>query len=249
MISRHTVRIAAVLFVTLLAGCSTPDTATQTIPISTTAPVDTLVTDATPASTVTAAQNGTANLPPVASSVSWDITRSLDTAVAQAEFIVVGEFIGLGKVFNAARDNSNPQKEALNQYDVTQEYIFRVDAYLKGSAGNKLIIEQVEGSIQSPPSKVTLADIKRAREAYGAMKVEKNFTYLLLLNTSTEVSGTVHYGGNSEPWRFVISEDGIGGVYAPGSVTLSLPEDFIPQPDAPLIPQIEQIVRQQATAP
>ena len=250
MISQYIARIAAVLLVALLVSCGTPDTGTQAIPTSPTVPTATLVMIATPASTMSAAQNDTTNQPPVASSVSWDITRSLPVAVSRTEFIVVGEFIGLGKVFNAARDNSNPQKEASNQYDVAQEYVFRVDRYLKGSAANKLTIEQVEGAIQSSADKVTPADIKRAREAYGAIGFEKGFTYVLLLNTSTEANGTVHYGGNFEPWRFVIGENDIGGVYAPGSVTLSLPEDFIPKPDAPLVPQIEQIIReQQANAP
>ena len=169
-------------------------------------------------------------------------------AVAQAELVVVGRFVGVGNVFNSARDNRDSSKVASDVFDVSQEYHFQVSQYLKGDGLKVLMIAQVEGAIRGDTVKVTPADIKRAKESMGVPLFEIGTQYLLLLQKDIGIDNTLRYSG-SEPWRFVVGEDGISSVSVPGDVRMSLPEDFIPQPDAPLIPQIEQIVRQQATAP
>lgn len=113
-----------------------------------------------------------------------------------------------------------------------------------------LTIEQVEGAILGPPEKVTPADIERAKSSVGALSFKPDTNYLLMLNTVTDYDGKVRYGGGHQPYRFVLQSDGTAVIDAPGSVTLNLPETFIPNPDAPLIPQIEQIIAgQQAGKP
>ena len=248
MTSQYRTRIAVVLLVTLLVGCGTPDTATQTIPTLPTTPTTVATSNSADDSLVTDTRNNATDLPPVAYTASYEVTRSLDVAVAQAELVVVGRFVGVGNVFNSARDNRDSSKVASDVFDVSQEYHFQVSQYLKGDGLKVLMIAQVEGAIRGDTVKVTPADIKRAKESMGVPLFEIGTQYLLLLQKDIGIDNTLRYSG-SEPWRFVVGEDGISSVSVPGDVRMSLPEDFIPQPDAPLIPQIEQIVRQQATAP
>lgn len=227
--------VAVTLGMALLIGCGTPDTGAQP---------GVNVSSSTAAQPSAGANASDSNEPPVAGTASYEVIRSLNEAVAQADLIVVGKIVGVGDIYNSARDNRDPSKPASNLFDVTQEYHFQVEQYLKGDGPKVLTIAQVEGAIQSAPEKVTPADIKRAKNGAMGPQLEVGTKYLFLLKKDPDIDGKTRYGG-LEPWRFVLGDDGVGGVVAPGDVRFSLPETFIPHPDAPLIPQIEQIIQDQ----
>ena len=70
MTSQYRTRIAVVLLVTLLVGCGTPDTATQTIPTLPTTPTTVATSNSADDSLVTDTRNNATDLPPVARAIA-----------------------------------------------------------------------------------------------------------------------------------------------------------------------------------
>lgn len=77
--------------------------------------------------------------------------HSLEERVAQSDIIVVGEIVGVGKIFNAARDLQDSTKPATDRFGVGQEYQLHVKQYYKGDGPSNLIVVQGEGTVLRSP--------------------------------------------------------------------------------------------------
>ena len=95
---------------------------------------------------------------------------------------------------------------------------------------------------------VTQADVDRAKAASGITPLEKGTRYLLLLKSiAAYYPGKDYYTGQGMPWLLVLSPDGNATIKAPKEVLLNLPREYVPDPNAPLLPQVEQLVRAEKT--
>jgi hypothetical protein len=158
--------------------------------------------------------------------------------------VAIGTVTATGSIFNSRRDTEDQTQPARDSFGVGQEYQVQIERYLKGSGPAVLTVVVTEGAILSPPEKVTQADIERAKAASGIPPLTVGARYLLLLKSFTvHYPGTDYYAGQGQPWRFVLSEDGTGVLEAPSGALGSFPQDFIPRPDAPLLPQVEQLIQ------
>lgn len=182
---------------------------------------------------------------------SYITVRSLKERIAREPVVVIGQITGTGEVINMARDIYDNTKPAPDLFGVGQVYTFKVQRYLKGTGPNELNVANPEGLISADPATVTAADIQRAKEdsGYGNEAFQIGATYLLLLHRLDGFDPSHNYfTGGIHPWRFVVASAGNLTMEAPGGVFSQLPADFIPHPDAPLLPQVEQIIREQQTA-
>lgn len=176
---------------------------------------------------------------------------SLKARIATAPIIIIGQITGTGEVINMARDIYDISKPAPDMFGVGQVYHFQVQQYLKGSGPDTLNIVQPEGQVIADPVTVTAADIQQSRtnSAYEYTAFQTGTTYLLFLH---QVEGfdpaNNYFTGAFHPWKFIVGGDGSMTMEAPRGVFLQLPADFIPDADAPLLPQIKQAIQAEQAA-
>jgi hypothetical protein len=93
------------------------------------------------------------------------------------------------------------------------------------------------------PETVTQADIAEARALSVALPMRMEVTYLLFLKRLDGYGfDKEYYTGGLEPWRYVLAPDGNATIEAPEDAIEQIPADFIPNPSAPLLPQVEQLI-------
>lgn len=233
----------------LLGACGRPDAAQGNIGTPTLGPAQPRTTVAPhPTSSAAVTDAANAGSPSVGGTVSYNIVRSFREAVQMADIIVIGEVTGVGEIFNTHRNPYDASKPATDSFGVGQEYFFHVERYLKGSDATDITVVQVEGAIFAPVDQVTPALIEQAKAASGDIQLDRGTRYLLFLRGPFDYMGKHIYGAAAEPWKFRLDAEGRATMETPGEVRLSLPEDFLTRLDAPLLPQIEQIIREQQTA-
>lgn len=180
--------------------------------------------------------------PLVAGSASYIVDRSIQQSVTNAEIIVIGQVTRLGEVVNTDRDTQDHTKPASNTFGVGQTYNVQVQQYLKGSGENNLTILEGEGAIQSPSELVTQSDIERAKISYGAQPLTPGKTYLMLLSKQPDYFGGNYYGGQGNPWRFVLQEDGSYILEASRDVLFQLSTSYRADVKGSLVDYIKQSV-------
>lgn len=251
---RNMLSVFAVLVTILLNACGRPDTGIQPIivgntPTSQSTNIAATIQSGVHSETYTTGSSHGSAPASVAGTGSYIVDASLKESIAHSEIIVIGEVIGVGEMFNSHRDVQDQTKPARDTFGVGQEYVLQVQRYLKGSGPDVLTIVQTEGAVWSPPESVTQTDIERARAAQGVPQFEKGKLYLLLLKSLAAYHPEkAYYAGQGLPWRFALAPDGTGVMEAPSGALASIPQDFIPRPDAPLIPQIEQLIQAETNA-
>lgn len=190
----------------LLFGCgrssNTAQIVNQSTPLANTSISNQAVSTAEPAPIATP------TLAPVASSASYDVDQSLQQSVANAQVIVVAQVDKLGEVVNTDKDAQDYNKPASDSFGVGQTYNVLVKQYLKGNGETTLTILNTEGAILSPPELITQSDIERAKAAYGEKPLVPGKTYLMLLAPLQYYPSKSYYGGQGNPWLFVLNEDG-----------------------------------------
>lgn len=232
--------IAIVVLAVLLSACGQPDTAQNEHPTS---------TAVLPSQMISSMPTATDDI-----IVGEYVTaRSLRARVARSQVVVIGQVTDTGEVINMARNIYDNTKPASDTFGVGQVYHFQVQQYLKGSGPSMLNVVVPEGIIFKDPSTITAADIQQAKAVspYEQNPLQTGMTYLLLLERLDGFDPASNYfTGGIHPWKFVVANDGSVTMDAPGGAILQMPPDFIPDPNAPLLPQIKQIIQdQQAGTP
>lgn len=177
--------------------------------------------------------------------------RSLKARVSTAQIIAIGQITGTGDVINMARNINDINKPDPTLFGVGQVYPFQVQQYLKGSGPSTLNVVQPEGQILADPATVAAADIQRAKtdSVYDYTAFQTGTTYLLFLRSLDGFDPKNNYfTGAFYPWRFTVGSDGTTTMEAPSGVFSQLPADFIPDADAPLLPQIKQAIQAEQAA-
>lgn len=241
-----TYKYGLLALVLLLAACGRPDATqgnTDTPSLGSVQPSS--LTTPLPTSSAVGASTVSTNSVSIGGTESYNIVRSFKEAVQASRIIVIGEVTGVGAIFNTHRDAYDPSKSATDSFGVGQEYLFHVERYLKGSDATDITIVQVEGAIFAPVDQVTPARIEQAKAASGNIALETGQRYLLFLKGPFDYLGKHYYSAVAEPWKFRLDTAGRATIETPGEVRQSLPENFIPDPNAPFVPQIEQIIQNQ----
>lgn len=243
--------ICAVLVI--VSGCGRTDSATTGVNAS-----HTTQSTAAPGSATGNSQDGlsaSTQDTPAKSVVEYIASSSLHEAVMQSDVILIGTVLGKGGIFNSALDPEDPSKPSRSSYAVAQIYHIQVKRYLKGNGSDTINVAQTEGDILNPSNPIKNEEIKRALAASDAIPLSSGVTYLLFVQDRTKYYDsnfaieTPIYGPTKEPWRFVLAPDGSATIEAPQEAIRAIPDGFFPNPEAPLLPQIEQIVREQRADP
>jgi hypothetical protein len=235
MRNRFLLTILVVLMTTLLYACGRSDGISQPgAMISST--------------TTSQASHTTTGLPSQDSVAVYEhyvTPEPLRQSIAQSEIIVIGEVVSTGEIVNTRRDQQDRTKPAQDTFGVGQVYLFRVQRYLKGSGPDVLEVLQREGVILRPQEAVTQVEIEQVRQVSPEYIPFRNgITYLLLLrNRSATYPGNNYYGGAAQIWRFAVSDDSNATPEAPAELLELRPADYAPDPDAPLLPQVEQLIQ------
>jgi hypothetical protein len=240
--------LAAIAALFALAACEQPDarssnttTAQPTLP--------TASSEARPTS-APAAPLPTPRVEQIA--ISHYVTpKSLSERVAISDVIVIGQVTNTGEIINSARDTENPTKSATDMFNVGQVYHFEVQRYLEGAGSNILNVLQSEGMIFAAPETVTQADIDRVKTGSPAIPLSVGTTYLLFLKRLDGYGfEKEYYTAWREPWRYILAPDGSAQLEAPEDARRAIPPDFLLDPNAPLLPQVEQAIQaERATTP
>ncbi len=258
MLTRDVLNVLIALAIVLLISCDHPDSTSQSgTTTNATASTRSAGSEATvqpppPTGTTKSTSVSTSTQSSVVVITNYVTSQSLKETVTQSEIIVLGNVIGTGEVINTSRDTQDHTKPSRDSFHIAQVYHFQVQRYLKGSGPLVLNVAQAEGVIQSPQNGVTQADIDRAKATDDHVPFNTGTTYLLFLrrfpSSYPDYPNKDYYAGPSEPWRIALSADGKGVIEAPQEALLALRSDFIPDPDMPLLPQIEQVIRAEQAA-
>lgn len=251
--------LATSILASLLIACGQPDAQTGTA--SNTPVVPTPAERRQPEVQTGTAAN--ASMPPAQATISAQIAagnvtvgeyvtaHSLKVRIAISPIIVIGQITGTGEVINMARSIYDINKPDPTLFGVGQVYHFQVQQYLKGNGPDTLNIVQPEGLISADPATVSATDIQRSKtnSVYEYTAFRTGTTYLFLLQPLEGFDPKNNYfTGGIHPWKFVVGSDGNLIMEAPGGAVAQLPADFIPDPDGPLLPQIEQAIQAEQAA-
>lgn len=237
-----------------LVSCGRPDTSGSTGISSTAMQVETSIAPTEPAAiTATVVPTEPAAVTMTIEPTSkveqhvishYVIPPSLKERISISNVIIIGQVTSLGEVINSARDTEDQTKTSTEMMSLGQIYRLEVQQYLKGAGPDILEVLQSEGTIFKAPETVTQADIAEAKTMSVALPMRQGVTYLLFLKRLDGYGfDKEYYTGGLEPWRYVLASDGNATIEAPQDAIDQIPFGFIPDRDAPLLPQVEQLIQ------
>lgn len=141
--------------------------------------------------------------------VDLALANNLSTMIDQAPVIVLGEYQGIDRVENGARNPKNPTLPSENTYHEVQVHRFQVDKVLKGELDKKNIEIGIAHKLQLQTNKDKKIEIKHPLYT----KPEDNKKYILFLNHPD--SYTHYYTFPFSPHSIALDQKNIARLIVP----------------------------------
>lgn len=141
--------------------------------------------------------------------VDLSMANNLSAMIDQAPIIVLGEYQGMDRVENGARNPKNPALPSENTYHEVQVYRFQVDKVLKGELDKENIEIGLAHKLQLQTDKDKKIEIKHPLYT----KPQENKKYILFLNHPD--SYTHYYTFPFSPHSILLDQKNIAHLVVP----------------------------------